>query len=310
MTANQKIGETGKGPFLTSEWSLPYRADRITQLLASNGKHTMRSFAAMQYDHVSRAALELLPLVKLTRPGSPRAAEALRRLGVWNGGMDTERPEPLIFNAWMRELSRRMLAAPLGTDLMRDYWDQRTTQPLLLNVLCNVNGQSRWCAVPAERTAQAVADCAALLSTTLETTLDTLERSYGKDLAAWRWGAAHISRMEHRPFDRVPLLAPVFDVMQPVPGDTYTINVGRYSLRDDLTPFASRHGPGLRALYDLSNLENSRFIQASGQSGSRLSEHYADFAQRWSQGETVPMQTRRVDVDRNRLGTLTLVRPD
>ena len=310
VTANHKIVETGKGPFLTSEWSLPYRANRITELLAAGEKHTLDSFAAIQYDHVSLAARELLPLVRPTKAASPRAAEALRRLGSWNGSMDVERPEPLIFNAWMRELSRRMLAAPLGVDLMRDYWDQRTAQPLLLNVLRNVGGQSRWCIAPAEHGAPAAADCAALLTTTLESTLDGLERTYGKDLASWRWGTAHITRMEHRPFDRVPLLAPVFDLMQPVPGDTYTVNVGRYSLRDDLAPFASRHGPGLRALYDLSNLENSRFIQASGQSGNRLSSHYADFAQRWGQGGTVPMQTRRADVDRNRLGTLTLVRSD
>ncbi len=313
VTANQKIVETGKGPFLTSEWSLPYRADRITELLARNAKHTLDTFAAIQYDHVSRAALELLPLVRTTRPTSPRAAAALRRLNTWDGSMSMERAEPLIFNAWMRELSRRMLTVPLGADLMRDYWDQRTTQPLLLNVLRDVDGQSRWCVTPAERGAAALSassDCASLLSMTLEATLDTLERSYGKDPAGWRWGAAHVSRMEHRPFDRVPLLAPVFDVMQPVPGDTYTVNVGRYSLRDELAPFSSRHGPGLRALYDLSNLENSRFIQASGQSGNRLSNHYADFTQRWAQGITVPMQTRRVDVDRNRLGTLTLVRPN
>ena len=310
VTANQKIVETDRAPFLTSEWALPYRADRITELLDAGGKHTLQSFAAIQYDHVSRAALELLPLVRTTRPASPRAADALRRLTAWNGSMDIDRPEPLIFNAWMRELSRRMLNVPLGPDLMRDYWDQRTTQPLLVNVLSNAGGQSRWCVVPADGAAPAAADCAALLSMTLESTLGTLAKTYGADLANWRWGAAHVTRMEHRPFDRVPLLAPWFDILQPVPGDTYTVNVGRYSLRDALAPFVSRHGPGLRALYDLSNLEDSRFIQASGQSGNPFSAHYADFTQRWANGATVPMQMRRADVDRNRLGTLTLVRPE
>ncbi|MBC7413701.1 MAG: penicillin acylase family protein [Herminiimonas sp.] len=310
VTANQKIIENGSGPFLTSEWSLPYRADRITELLDAGGKHTLQSFAAIQYDHVSRAALELLPLVRGTRPASPRAADALRRLTSWNGSMAVDRPEPLIFNAWMRELSRRMLSAPLGPDLMRDYWDQRTTQPLLVNVLRNVGGQGRWCMVAADGAAAPANDCAALLSTTLETTLALLERAYGSDLGGWRWGAAHIVRMEHRPFDRVPLLAPWFDILEPAPGDTYTINVGRYSLRDEQAPFASRHGPGLRALYDLSNLENSRFIQSTGQSGNRFSGHYADFTQRWTHGASIPMQTRRAEVERNKLGTLTLVHPD
>ena len=100
----------------------------------------------------------------------------------------------------------------------------------------------------------------------------------------------------------------MFDLTVPVPGDTYTINVGRYSFKEEADPFASRHAAGFRSIYDLSNLENSRFIQSSGQSGNRLSPQYGDYARLWAGGQTIPMRTQRTEVEKNRIGTLTLVR--
>lgn len=308
VTANQKIVGATNLPFLTSEWSLPYRAERIGQLLDARGKHDVDSFAAIQYDHVSLAARDLLPILRATRPQSPSAAEALALLASWNGEMDTGRPEPLIYNAWTRALSRRLLAAPLGPELMGDYFDQRTAQPALANILKNPDGESHWCVVPAEEAAPAAANCAALLSITLDSSLAALAGMYGPRPGKWHWDAAHVARMEHRPFGRVPALAPFFNIIVPVPGDTYTVNVGSLVYKGDDMPFASRHAAGLRSVYDLSDLERSRFIQSSGQSGNRMSPLYANFAQRWSQGASIPMRTRRADVERNKLGTLTLVR--
>ena len=308
VTANQKIVGASDAHFLTSEWSLPYRADRIGAMLDARDKHGTTSFAAMQYDHVSLAALDLLPTVRTTQARSALAAEALRLLSTWNGSMDGERPEPTIFNAWMRELSRRLLLVPLGPALMADYFDQRTTQPMLVNILKNRQGERQWCKVPAEGALAGSEDCATLLSVTLESTLADLQRQYGGTPAGWRWDQVHVAQMEHQPFGKVSALAPWFNLREPVPGDTYTVNVGRYTLKDTNAPFTSRHGAGLRSLYDLSNLENSRFIQSSGQSGNRFSLQYANYAERWARGETIPMRTRRADVDQNRLGTLTLLR--
>lgn len=308
VTANQKIVDADSDTFLTSEWALPYRAERITALLAARDRHDVASFSAMQYDHVSLAALDLLPSLRATRPTSAIATQALHLLAGWDGSMEATLPQPLIVNAWMRELSRRLLAVPLGADLMRDYWDLRTAQPFLVNVLRNAHGASHWCAVPAEGGAPAPADCGALLSQTLDAALRDLQARYGGAPENWHWGMAHVALLGHRPFGKVPWLAPWFDLREPVPGDTYTINVGQYALRDAEAPFASRHGPGLRAIYDLADLENSRFIEAGGQSGNRLSPFYGNTLRPWAAGGSLPMRTRRADVERGQLGTLTLLR--
>ena len=310
ITANQKIVGADYPHFLTSEWTLPYRANRIASLIDAIPKHSMESFGEIQKDTVSLAAQELLPLVRTITPASDRSKVALGMLAKWRGEMAIDRPEPLIFNAWMREASRQIFADELGDALMNDYWEQRNVHVAMVNVLNNVNGQERWCrdtrASSGKETVVRDQTCAAVLTSSLETALTDIEKRYGSDMSKWRWGTAHQARSEHRPFGRVAPLDRLFDIRVDSPGDTYTVNVGRYNLRDEKEPFTSRHAASLRALYDLSNLENSRFIQSTGQSGNVLSPLYDNFTQRWATSKTLPMQMKRDSIEKNKLGTLTL----
>jgi penicillin amidase len=52
-------------------------------------------------------------------------------------------------------------------------------------------------------------------------------------------------------------------------------------------PFENIHGAGYRAVYDLADLENSRFVIAGGQSGHPLSRHYRDLAGLWATGKVI-----------------------
>jgi penicillin amidase len=306
ITANEKIVGPDYPHFLTSEWALPYRANRIRQLLDVKSKHSMNSFTDMQKDHVSLAAQELLPILRKTIPRTERARAALNALAGWNGEMEANRPEPLIFSAWVREASRQIFMDELGEALMKDYWEQRNVHQPMVNVLKNKDGQSRWCADMAKAPAEKPQPCEDVLAVSLDTALHDLELRYGKNMSQWRWGEAHVARSEHRPFSKIAPLAEFFDIRIPTPGDTYTVNVGRYNLRDEIHPFANRHAASLRAIYDLSNLENSRFMHSTGQSGNVLSPLYRNYAQRWAEVASLPMKTERAEAEKNGLGVLTL----
>jgi penicillin amidase len=306
ITANQKIVADDYPYFLTSEWTLPYRANRITELINAKPMHSMSGFAAIQKDHVSLAAQELLPILSVAHPRSERAKTALSALRKWTGAMDADRSEPLIFNAWVREASRQIFADELGDALMHDYWEQRNVHQPMVNVLKNTDGQSRWCADIRNATPVRQQSCDDVLSASLETTLNDLETRYGSDMSTWRWGDAHVARSEHRPFGKIPLLAKIFDIRIATPGDTFTVNVGRHNLRDEKEPFANRHAASLRALYDLSNLEDSLFIHSTGQSGNVFSPLYRNYAQRWADVSYLPMKTKREEVEKQKLGSLTL----
>jgi len=291
VTANHRITPPGYPYFISSTWEPPYRADRIQALLDAAPKHDVQSFARIQADVTSLAMRALLPKLLATQPRSEEARKALEQLRKWNGVMAPERAEPLIAWAWWRELTRAIYADELA-DAFRPNWLARPV--FLSNVLSGDPGPARWCddvRTPAMET------CEEQLALSLDAALEDLGRRYGSDPSRWHWGEAHVARAEHRPFGRQPLLAKLFDIRVPSPGDAYTVNVGRSNFNDEAEPFANRHAASLRAIYDLSDLEKSLYIHSGGQSGNILSEHYKAFTEAWAKNEYIPMHSLRKTLD-------------
>ena len=301
VTANNKIVSDDYPHFITSEWSVPYRAARITQLLDATPKHSVASFARMQADTVSPQAREILPFLLKTRSDDAQTRQILQQLAQWDGNMSREGAEPLIVSAWLRELSRLIYSDELG-ELFDGAWEHRST--FLYNVLADREGQGRWC--DNVKTA-AKETCADLLAKALTLALDDLKRRYGEDRSRWRWGEAHFALSEHRPFGRQAQLAKLFDIRVPSPGDTYTVDVGRNTIANESEPYASRHAASLRAIYDLADLDNSVYMHSTGQSGNVLSPLYDNFARAWARVEYIPMSMKRSDAEADALGRLKLL---
>jgi len=300
VTANQKIVPADYPYYITSEWVLPYRAERIRQLLGASPKHTLQSFGKIQADTVSLQVREILPLLLKAKTVNPEAQQVLQQLGRWDANMTVAGAEPLIVSAWLRELGRLIYADELG-DLFNAEWAHRAD--FMQHVLADTGGQGHWCDdvnTPARET------CAELLPKALDLALADLKRRYGEDRSKWRWGDAHFALSEHRPFGRQPLLARLFDIRVPSPGDTYTVDVGRNTLSNETAPYASRHAASLRALYDLADPDKSEYMHSTGQSGNLLSPLYRNFAERWARVEYIPMSMRRADAEAGALGTLRL----
>jgi penicillin amidase len=258
----------------------------------------------MQQDTLSLAAAELLPVLRQTHPLSARAREALALLQNWQGDMQVDAPQPLLFNAWTRELAWRMFSDELGETLMKDYFEQRNVHAPMRDALLGRNGQSAWCRDV--RPGAAPTDCAALQSQALDAAIATLSQQYGKDMQKWRWGDAHDARSEHRPFSQVPALAWLFELRVPSAGDTYTVNVGRYNPRDTAHPFENRHAASLRAVYDLSTPESLWLIHSTGQSGNPLSTLYRNFSEPWAKGDYLSVSMQRSQAEQGGMGTLKL----
>jgi penicillin amidase len=158
-----------------------------------------------------------------------------------------------------------------------------------------------WCD---DKATPAVETCAMLADRALALALDELRAAQGDDVSRWLWGRAHQARSEHRPFSRVKALARWFELRAPVGGDSFTVNVSRVLYKPDATTgelYLDEHGPSLRALYDLGNPAQSRFMHSSGQSGIPWSKWYQSFVQSWVQVDYVPVWNSEPPV-----GTLTL----
>ena len=65
----------------------------------------------------------------------------------------------------------------------------------------------------------------------------------------------------------------------PADGDNFTLNRASPRVEDSTgARFDDIHGASLRAIFDLADLDRSRFVIAGGQSGNPRLRHYADFA--------------------------------
>ncbi|WP_280155259.1 penicillin acylase family protein [Piscinibacter sp. XHJ-5] len=290
-TANQRIHGTDYAHYIGNEWALPYRQQRIEQLLAATPRHSMASLATMHGDVVSLATRRLLPFLQKAQSTHVLAAAARKELADFDGTMSADRAAPLIFWAWTRHLAQGLFADEIGAPLFdRSGRSFRDAMEAVLE-----RNDAWWCD---DKTSAAVESCEQQIGAAFTRALDELNAAQGPDVAAWRWGRAHVARSEHRPFSRVKPLARWFELRTPVGGDTYTINVSRVGLRPDNTTgelYLDEHGPSLRALYDLGDLSQSRVMQSSGQSGIVFSPLYRSFVERWARVEYVPLWGGKAD---------------
>jgi penicillin amidase len=124
-----------------------------------------------------------------------------------------------------------------------------------------------------------------MLGKALESAAGELAARLGPDPPAWHWGAVHRAVFAHPLLRFVPLLGPLSEASAAVPGDTTTINRQEALFGG----FESVHGASYRAVYDLADLDRSRFIVAPGQSGNLLSPTARVFLERWADGAMVAL---------------------
>jgi penicillin amidase len=280
VNANNRLVGNDYPYFISREWDAPYRAEHILERLRETKAQTVASTMALQLDTVSPMSAELLPLLLDHAGRDDSTAQARRLLAAWDGRMSRDRPEPLLFMAWLRELDRDLFADELG-DLFPQMWD---LHPKL--IARTLRTEAAWCD---DVTTPAPESCAAEVQRALGQALGALRQQYGTDMKAWRWGAAHPVRDDHPVFSRIPLLRDWADLAQPADGGNDTINRGAMRIANALEPFADIHGPGYRAVYDLADPTASMFVIATGQSGNPLSPHYRDFLARWRDGVDVKL---------------------
>jgi len=296
VNANNRIVPADYPHLITAIWEAPHRAQRIETLLG-DGKHDLDNLAAIQLDQFSLLADDVLPLLLEVRPANDPSRTAITQLQTWNRIMQADTAEPLIFAAWYREFTRLIYQDELGP-LFSSFWGIRPQ--FIRRVL---QEKQVWCD---DQGTAPVETCQDLAATALDLALDDLADRYGGNPADWRWGEAHPALMTHPVLNGVPVLANLVNIIQPVGGDSMTVNVGHYAHHDEANPFASIQGASYRGLYDLADLDHSRFVAATGQSGHPLSPHYRDLTDRWAAGETLPMTRNPEHYGAEMLGRLVL----
>ena len=290
-TANQKILANNDPNPLTGDWDLPTRYDRIVDLIQGKSTHDLASMKTMQADTLSLGATPLLELFRSVQSTHPLAQQAIELSKNFDGDMKIDSSGALIFNAWADQLTRKLFSRL--TYLFTENYGTRSFRHALILQLQNPN--SPWCNDP--KTEQ-IESCVDASNAAFNKALEQLSSQFGSNPKNWVWGNAHIAVSEHRPLSKVPLLGNFFNLTQPFPGDSFSINVGRLELLRADNPFETKQAPSLRTLYDLADLEQSLFVYQTGQSGWVQNKLYRNMSALWARNEYLPLQMKPQKISR------------
>jgi penicillin amidase len=283
---NAVVGQGGLYWF-GREWDTPYRAQRISNILAPTTLTSLDDHAQLQSDILSLPAQIMLPYLLKTPATTPQAEQALQLLRRWDFKEQSTRPEALIFEWWMLRLYDH-LVRPVFADRGKDL---SPSALVLQSLLENPHG---WCdKVVVDKSA----DCQPQITVAFQQTLRELTMRYGQDVSRWQWGAEHYAPLENKVLGHVPGFNQMFGLQHSSDGGFYTVNRGgNFDESTKEHPLIKTHGSGYRALYDLADPSKSRMMIATGQSGHPLSTHYSDFVPLWRHGQSLTVSGTQAEL--------------
>jgi penicillin amidase len=277
---------------ISYDWGDTQRVQRWTGLMQNREVHTRDSFIEAQLDSVSPTARALLPLIGAelwfqsenvpANTSLGRRQVALELLANWNGEMNEHLPEPLIYAAWIRALQIRLIEDELGP--LHEEFTQ--VEPLFIEkVYRDIVGAGQWCDVVQSTP---VETCAEIARVALDDALADLEKTYGSEITALRWGEAHQATHDHPVLGNIPVLKWFVNIRQSTSGGDNTLQRGK-TIGTGPNPYLNVNAGAYRGVYDFANPDSSVYVISTGQSGHPLSRHYDDLGELWRRGEYVPM---------------------
>ena len=308
VTANQAVIGEQYQHLLTRDWSYGYRSQRIIDLIkeaTAAGTIGVSDIQRIQFDNYNGFAPTLVPLLLQTPIDSADVEQARRLLEGWDYQQPASEPAAssaaaAFYNATWRHLMLRTFdelpeqRRPSGSDrwfeVMRvllasptaPWWDDQTT-PGDLETRDDI-------------LARAMTDATAELRSRL-----------GPDPDTWRWGDLHQLELVHASFGSSGI-APIEMLFNRGPagvsGGSSIVNATGWNAANGYEVNAV---PSMRMIVDLSDLDNSRWIQLTGNSGHPFHSNNVDQFELWRTGQDLPMWWERASIEMTAMNTLTLV---
>ncbi|HEX6987914.1 MAG TPA: penicillin acylase family protein [Bacillota bacterium] len=328
-TANNRPAGLDYPHYLGASFALPYRAQRIGEaLLGPEGALLPAEAAAspveplgvddmarLQSDVYNVQARDLVPLLERAlaqveaRAGTAGvdptlAAEAARLLRVW-AREPFEAPDaagPLIYHTFFECLLERTFRQRMGEEFYRTFLE--VGEPTgVLDRLIRFKPDSRWFDDPASPERETLEDA---VTGAFVAAVARLVAAHGSDPQQWRWADAHTITFEH-PLAVVPPLGRLLNIGPlPLGGSGLTPQAASFGWGDN-----GRYSVGSagiwRQVVDVGNWDASVDVVAPGQSGHRVSAHYADQAELWLEGRHHPQHFSSEAVDAAAVHRLRLV---
>ncbi|WP_404771446.1 penicillin acylase family protein [Agromyces mediolanus] len=280
VTANNAV--TADGPFLTADWDLGYRADgierRLAEALDGGAKLSADDLAAIQLDTRDANAEAFLPLIaELELDGDARAGADY--LAGWDGHADADSGQAAYFAVFWRTLLDGMFGGlPEGTrPAGGDRWFG------VVGTLLGEPDSSWW-----TNEQLGVAGRDAMIAAALDSAWSETRSLLGSDAERWSWGELHTLTLTNQSFGESGI-APIEWLFNRGPyrlgGGSAIVNAIGW---DASLGYGVDWVPSMRMIVDLSDFDDSTWVNLTGASGHAFHRHYDDQAPLWQRGEQRP----------------------
>ncbi|MFZ0141871.1 MAG: penicillin acylase family protein [Aeromicrobium sp.] len=300
ITANNRVIGDQYPHTLGADTAPGYRSARIRDLLSSKDRLSVRDMTRFQTDTYNPIAEQISESLLEVDLDTRFARQGQNTLRAWDRRQDADSPGAAYFSVVWRNL----LELTFHDELPRDQWPDGGER--WFNVVRTLidKPNSRWWDNLATPTIVERRDD--ILREAMVRARDELTMIRSRKISGWHWGNIH----------RLTLVNPTL-------GDSGVGFVERIFNRGPVdvsggggmvnaTAWDAAHGyevtavPSMRMVVDLADLDRSRWIQLSGNSGHAYHENYADQLPLWAAGRTLPWVFDDEDITRSTEDTLKL----
>ncbi len=291
VTANNPVVGPEYPYRIAPVWAYGYRAQRIVEMIENaRGPVTVDMVAAMQMDSRNGLRDVLVPLLADLDMGDAELNRIRDMLQTWDGQMRADSPEAAVFAAFWRNLLARMF----HNKLPEDYYPK---------------GGSRWMEVVRTLVQEPNHPLWDDFSTPETETRDDILRAAFRDAVAelkdrlgpnperWAWGDLHRIYLTHQTLGKSGV-APIERLFNrgpyPVSGDTAVVNNTAWKATQGYEVVTV---PSMRLIVDLADLDRTRIIHLTGQSGHAWHPNYTNMTPLWASGQTLPLPWTRPQVE-------------
>ncbi len=287
VTANHAVVDEDYPHFLAGDWSSGDRGQRIVDMIegkiARGEKITADDIAQMQFDSKSLPAETYIPLLAGLSSNDSQVQAAIERLRGWDMQEKQDSVPATIFEIFFMNLINNVLADDIGEENVEKIPGH--TKLIFMHELAS-QPNARWWDDAGTSAKETQED---ILVQSLTDAISWLEENEGSDMNGWKWGSLHTITFADAILGASGV-APIEAIFNRGPfaldGGRDLVNAQSWS-NDE--PARVNWHPSMRMIVDLSDLEASRSVIPTGNSGHPYNEHYDDQMPLWLNGQTHPM---------------------